>query len=534
MLFLTTLNTIRSRNTLFPGVWSLVSSSVSAGFQRHFFSASVTAAFRINLFFVPALRSPTADPRDAHDANADREGLQPRFAQTLPTGADTASRGSVLEPQAAAGPPHNTPPPDGSGPAPDSAASPMSLVCDDRSGPTAASVGVEAIPRQDGPVERQDRSKNRSPEPESALPVPGSSGSAVSVPLSTGVVKLAEAEEMSPLAEGGGGVRGGKVSAGGRAASAVPCRSEDVPGGRVFEAGSGVGSPSLRGGAAFLPEDAPRAALGAAALQGCGSLLGSNTPVEATTTGGVPEERPPGTEAEAPAPHVFSTEAAVDAPFSQGLFIANAVESLAGSPDTYTPEAGAAMTLQQGRDSQLIIRVEGERYGAASGAGRQAVSSSAAAAATTPSNTGSFQGSCDAASGLSKSSDMFSRRGSSLDRVAEHDERPRPAYRTTGQHSGLDVGRNPARSEGTKDASLRSGNGGMEVPDLPLQGAAPLKAGTMESSVGGQALRPPPGGVEGWTREREGQVVMVERGEWEALRRENDGLRKQAALLDKR
>eukprot|EP00903_Cladosiphon_okamuranus_P007182 g6974.t1 len=569
--------------------------------------------------------TPRVDPRDHHDANADSEGLQPRSAQTLPTGVDAASRGTVLEPQAEASPPQTTPPPDSSGPAPDSAAPPVPLTCDGGSGPTAASFKVEATPRQDGVVERQDRSENRSPEPASALPVPGSSGSVVSVPLSTGVVRSAEAEELSPIAEGGGGVGGGRVFALGSGASVVPRHSEEIPGSRLFEAGKGESSPNLRDRAAILPEDAPRAPLGAAraaALQGCDSLFGSVAPVEATTTGGVPEEKMPGTAAAAPAPRRFST---------------NATDKFAGSQGTYAPEAGAGRTLEQVRDSQRrsdyalpaaaptlagpatttttatqvaypfpfggdrsvdretaevreesrapsgavpppaqlpgvasrwdgtlegqrsktggflhseaagggaayyspgmqaeSFRVEGERYGAASCGDRQAVLSAAVAATTTPFNTGSFQVNRDAASRLSRTSDMFSRRGLTLDCVAKHDERPRPAHPTAVPHNGLDAARNPARREGINDASLLSRTGGAEVLVLPLQGAAPRKVGAVETSVGGQALQPAPVPVEGWSREGEGQMVVTDRGEWEALRRENDDLRRQAALSDKR
>ena len=619
-----------------------------------FLTARFCASLSIH-HFLPALRSPRADPPDPHGGNAGCEGLQPRSTVTS-AGADTAFRGSSLEPQAAAAvhPQQTPPPPNSSGPAPDSAVSPAPApIRDDGSGPAAATrVRMESIPRQDEAEQQQDRSENRSPEPESALTVPVSLRSAVSASVSTGVVGLAEAEKSSsPLAGGGGCVPGGKDSAGESTASAVSGHSEEVPGGGVCEAGGGAGSrKSPRGGAASLPEGAPRASLGAvraASLKGGGCLLTSIPPVEAAAAGGVPEERRPGTAAAAPAPRRLSAEATVNAPPSQGgSFVANAAGSLAGGKDEYTPEAGAAVAPEQGRGSQPrsddsfsaaastsagpakttrtmttttkattvqlsspfplggdrgldfsddsareesrarsgallpparlpggggsrdgtveVLRlkaggflrdeaagcgdgaacltevraesgpVEGGSCGAASGIAHQAAVLSTAATASS-STTGSFQSDRDAATSVGRSSGMFSRLGPSFNRAANHDERgPRPVFPTAGPHSGLDVvARNPAWGGGTKDGSPWSGKGGLKVPDLPLQGA-PLKAGATEASAGVQASRPATGRVGGWRREGDGQVVMVDRGEWEALRRENDGLRRQVALSDKR
>lgn len=598
------------------------------------------------VFFFPALCSPRANLQYPHDANAGGDGSQPPSAQIFSAGAGaTASRGNSLEPQAAAADPSQTtpPPPGSSGPAPDSAVLLVPVSRDDASDPTAGNIGVE-----DGVFERQEISKNPSPEVEWALPVPASSGPAVpvSVSVSAEVPGLPHAEVLSQLAEVDGSVRGGKVSAGGSAAApAVSECSEEVPGGEGSEASSGVGYPGLSDGAASYPAAAPRAALGTtrvAPLQGGDSLLGSSPPVRAATMGDMPETRPPGSvaaaaAAAATASHRLSTEAAVDPP-SQGRSVANAAPNLAAGKNERVPAADAAMAPEQGRDLQprsdaspaastlaepattTRVRmginartgggsplpfggdpsggrsgwdgtlggqrsmaggflhdeaagdgdgaastpglraergcVEGGSYGAFTGSSRQAMLSAAAAVAVvaTPSNTISFQSDRDtaigfnidrdtaagmnndrdAAIGLNNSGDLFGRcRGWSFDRVAKHDDQSRPAYPTTGQYSGVGLART-ARDGGVEDASLWSGQGRVEVPDLPLQGAR-LKGGATGALMGSQASRPASGRVvEGWRREGEGQVVMVDRGEWEALRRENDGLRRQAALSDKR
>lgn len=188
-------------------------------------------------------------------------------------------------------------------------------------------------------------------------------------------------------------------------------------------------------------------------------------------------------------------------------------------------------------------RVEIESYRTSSSNGRQAVlpppaaatAVATAAATATPSNTQGFQGGRDTATGFNRSSDMFSRRGSSFDRVADHDERPRPAYPTTGQHSGVGFARSTDGGGGIQDASLWSGNGGVDAPpDLPLHGGVPFEAGATGTSRGSQASRQAPGRVEGRRREGQGQAVMVDRREWEARMLENDDLRRQLALSGKR
>lgn len=183
-------------------------------------------------------------------------------------------------------------------------------------------------------------------------------------------------------------------------------------------------------------------------------------------------------------------------------------------------------------------RAKEGRFGAPSGDRRRVVLA-AAAAATTAAGGGSSQSDREAAAGSRDEAHgvIFGRRGSSAAHTAKHDEqRSHASHHPAGRRSGVGVAGASAESGGNKDPSLWLGRGGVEAPELPRQ-AAPLSTGRKEISFGVQALRKAPECVERrWTSEGEGydSSVTVDRREWEALRRENNDLRRQAALTYKR
>ncbi|CAM9099505.1 unnamed protein product [Hapterophycus canaliculatus] len=116
----------------------------------------------------------------------------------------------------------------------------------------------------------------------------------------------------------------------------------------------------------------------------------------------------------------------------------------------------------------------------------------------------------------------------------------------SGRHSSVDdlaapvsatgaAGTGTAGVVGGRDSSRWSGWGRVDTFDSHLRHAAgPLKSGRSTGSLGDRASGIPPGGVEKATSGGESQTVVVSKGEWEALKRENDDLKRQATLTEKR
>lgn len=182
---------------------------------------------------------------------------------------------------------------------------------------------------------------------------------------------------------------------------------------------------------------------------------------------------------------------------------------------------------------------------ALSGDRRQVVLAAEAAASTALGERGNFEG-CHAAHPADSGSGVVDRRVISFGEETRHDGQSRFDQHPSGQLPGtgftarrggpvfgLVVDPKQHRSD---ESSLGLGREGQGVPKPPPRSAVPLKTKTLRGVPPEVQLRRPAGGHDGGMGavgvERE--VAMVDRGEWEALRRENKDLRRQVALSEKR
>lgn len=137
--------------------------------------------------------------------------------------------------------------------------------------------------------------------------------------------------------------------------------------------------------------------------------------------------------------------------------------------------------------------------------------------------------------GLDRLHDFFDRQGSSFTHTVKPSEQRFSVGSLGAPISGAGVvGVGAADVVDDRNYHRRSGWERAETFELPRQAAVPPKIGGSTHSLGNRASGISSGHVQAARGGGEAQTVVVSRGEWEALKRENDDLRRQATLTEKR
>ncbi|CAN0183705.1 unnamed protein product [Ectocarpus sp. 12 AP-2014] len=187
-------------------------------------------------------------------------------------------------------------------------------------------------------------------------------------------------------------------------------------------------------------------------------------------------------------------------------------------------------------------------YGTAlSGDGRQVLLAPEAAASTALGERGDFEGGhaarpADSGSGVVDRRAAFFREATGHDGQNRYDRHPSaqlPGAGFTARRGGPVVGLvGGPKQHGTRlvEDSLGLGREGEGVLKPPPRSAVPLKTGTWGEAPPEVPPRRQAGGHAGGKAAVGGEreVAVVDRGEWEALRRENEDLRRRVALSEKR
>ncbi|CAM9321865.1 unnamed protein product [Scytosiphon promiscuus] len=136
---------------------------------------------------------------------------------------------------------------------------------------------------------------------------------------------------------------------------------------------------------------------------------------------------------------------------------------------------------------------------------------------------------------LDRRDGIFDHRGPTLARTSKPIERRPSVNNLAAPVSGSGkVGSGMAGVIGDSDDFHRLGSEKVEKFESPLQATVPLNSGTRMGLLGNRTPEMSKGHERPAMRDSEAETVVVSRGEWETLKRENDNLRRQATLTERR